>query len=288
MSGFSSEWLTLREPLDEASRDPGIVPRLGELRRGSEPPRIVDLAAGTGANLRYLGPRLGGIQQWLVVDRDAALLADMPRRMVAWGSARGISVTESDEVLVIRGPGFECRARRLVLDLAEEPGTLDLKGCRLVTASALLDLVSESWLSVLGERCREAGATVLFALTYDGRIQCCPAHRGDTRVRELVSRHQLTDKGFGRALGPNAPAVAEVMFQGLGYRVCQARSDWRIVPQHTALQAAVVDGWAAAAAEVAPGEAERLRAWADFRHVRIARARSWLEVGHRDMLGWLP
>jgi hypothetical protein len=48
-------------------------------------------------------------------------------------------------------------------------GSLDDAGMfsrqHLVTASALLDLVSESWMKTLAARCRDAGAAVLFALT---------------------------------------------------------------------------------------------------------------------------
>ena len=35
---------------------------------------VVDLAAGTGSNLRYLSVRLPFAQRWLLVDRDQALL----------------------------------------------------------------------------------------------------------------------------------------------------------------------------------------------------------------------
>jgi hypothetical protein len=59
-------------------------------------------------------------------------------------------------------------------------------GRQLVTASALLDLVSEPWLQALAVRCREHASAVLFALNYDGRIQCWPEEPGDEQVRELV------------------------------------------------------------------------------------------------------
>ena len=65
MSGFSAEWLALREPLDARSRSAELVARLrADAPDGTR--RIVDLATGTGANLRYLAPRLGGDQDWLV------------------------------------------------------------------------------------------------------------------------------------------------------------------------------------------------------------------------------
>src|SRR5512145_1693947 len=41
---------------------------------------VVDLGAGTGANLRYLAPRLGSPQDWLAVDSDPVLLGELARR----------------------------------------------------------------------------------------------------------------------------------------------------------------------------------------------------------------
>ena len=88
------------------------------------------------------------------------------------------------------------------------------EGRNLVTASALLDLVSESWLRLLAARCREAGATALFTLTYDGRSSCDPVEPEDELVRELMNLHQKTDKGLGGpADGPDAWAVAERAFR---------------------------------------------------------------------------
>ncbi len=54
-------------------------------------------------------------------------------------------------------------------------------GRALVTASALLDLVSERWLRALAARCAGHGAAVLFALSYDGRIVCSPEDPDDGR-----------------------------------------------------------------------------------------------------------
>ncbi|MGD8498218.1 MAG: class I SAM-dependent methyltransferase, partial [Chromatiales bacterium] len=59
MSGFSPDWLALREPLDARARSAALVDRLrAQAPRG--PRRILDLGSGTGSNLRYLAPRLGG------------------------------------------------------------------------------------------------------------------------------------------------------------------------------------------------------------------------------------
>src|SRR5512145_1693945 len=104
------------------------------------------------------------------------------------------------------------QVRKLLLDLAQDLEALPLDGRDLVTAAALLDLVSASWLARLATRCAAVRADVLFALTYDGRIEWSPAIDGDARMCELVNLHQRTDKGFGPALGPAATTEAGRIF----------------------------------------------------------------------------
>src|SRR5690606_21132607 len=112
---------------------------------------------------------------------------------------------------------------------------LELPPRGLVTASALLDLVSAAWLDALAARCADAETLVLFALTYDGRMQLEPREPDDAQVRELVNRHQRTDKGFGPALGPSAFAAALDAFAHHGYALRFEPSDWRLGPDDAAL-----------------------------------------------------
>jgi len=255
MSSFTAGWLALREPADAAARSAALAAGFA----GSAG-RIVDLASGTGANIRYLAPRLPDARRWLAVDRDRQLLA-----AASWPADTDVAT--------------------LPLDLSRALDDLPLENGDLVTASALLDLVSESWLRRLAARCAESNAGVLFALTYDGRIEWSPAEPGDGRVRELVNRHQLRDKGFGPALGPAAAAATVDAFGALGYGMHAEPSDWDLGLESPALQEALMDGWIAAAAEIAPGEADALRRWRERRRSHVAAGRSRLRVGHRDVAG---
>src|SRR5437763_477827 len=124
-------WLALREPADAAARAEALTRRLVRAIGDQRPLRIVDLGAGTGANARYLMNRLPRPQQWLLVDRDPALLA----RSRICPVLAGLVATRE-------------------LDLGPVESLDVCTGCHLVTASALLDLVSERWLQALAARCR--------------------------------------------------------------------------------------------------------------------------------------
>jgi SAM-dependent methyltransferase len=288
MSGFSVDWLSLREAADAAARAGSLVEQLLHVTAAREPRRIVDLGAGTGANLRDLAPLLGGRQSWRLVDRDADLLDATAACLRAWGKGAGVELTEAAGELVMRGEHFECRLQFERRDLASELATVALPTGALVSASALLDLVSEPWLQALARRSFEAAAPVLFALTYDGRVVFSPPDPEDELVRTLVNRHQRTGKGFGSALGPAAAQCAAGIFRELGYRVRTAASDWHLGSEDPALQTALVEGWIRAAGEVAPAELHRLEGWRARRRRHIDRGDCTLTVGHIDMLGWLP
>jgi hypothetical protein len=289
VSQFSADWLALREPLDSVSRAASLGATGFKLLASAQPRkghlRVIDLGAGTGANLRYLAPLLGGSQEWLLVERDPLLLAALRDQMRARAVSRGWQIIGTGERCAIRGSMFECSVRSVALDLATQLDQLPLSENSLVSASALLDLVSERWLQELAERTARVGATVWFALTYDGRIECSPAEPEDAEIRELFNAHQLTDKGFGAALGPRAVRIAERIFAAKGYRTWSAPSDWRIGPDQQALQLAVLQGWFDAACEIAAGRAVALRSWLARRQQHIEAGRSELLIGHSDVLG---
>jgi hypothetical protein len=289
VSSFSTGWLALREPVDARSRAAGLATLLSAELRGSQTRNslieIIDLGAGTGANLRYAAPLLAGAQDWLLLERDPMLLAAMAQQTQAWSQASQSHFTASGARFAVRGSRFECQVQGLALDLAVQLDSVPLRRGVLLTASALLDLVSEDWLRLLMRRAAAAEAAVWFTLTYDGRIDCDPLEAEDREVRELVNQHQLGDKGFGLALGPRAASLAAKILGERGYRVQCAPSDWCVGADHAALQYALVEGWFEAACEIAPTRTSMLRAWRTRRRAHIEGGRSTLRVGHVDMVG---
>lgn len=271
-ASFSAAWLQQREPFDTAARD-GAAQRLHLAARlhavsppAGTPWRVIDLGCGTGANLRWLAPRLGGAQEWLVVDHDAALLREWP------SSASG--------------PGFEAGIVCQQADLARHLDTLPWHAAHLVTASALLDLVSAGWLQQMVQLAVAARAALLFTLSVDGGHEWTPRDPMDMTVDRLFAAHQRRDKGFGPALGAQAVNALRRALQGSGYRVFSAASDWWIDsqqgPQASAMQRALVDGIAAAACEQDPASTAALEAWRQRRHALAATGQ--LRVGHVDLL----
>jgi hypothetical protein len=279
MSGFSAEWLALRSAADDRARSTELEVRLADwwvrhvgTVRGSVPV-CVDLASGTGANVRRLAPRLPGPQHWRLVDVDDSLLAHARRACEGLpardGSTRdgGVASVETQE-----------------LDLASASLMEELVGATLVTASALLDLVSAEWLERLADAVTGTRAAGLYALDYDGRRECTPADPLDARAHVAFDRHQRTAKSFGVALGPDAAARTADAFAARGYAVFRARSDWDLGAADATLQRELLRGWAHAAIAIEPESSDDLQRWLDRRLAHVASGASRLRVGHEDLL----
>jgi hypothetical protein len=264
MAGSLSDWLALREPADRAARSVTLARQLARTIGDRTPLRIVDLGAGAGSNVRYLASRLPRPQHWLLVDRDPTLLEEARR---STGAADVVETCEMD-----LGP----------LDRPEI-----FSGRHLITASALLDLVSERWLRSLASHTCAAGAAALFALTYDGRVDCVPPEPEDDTVRRLVNRHQrCSNKGFGVAAGPGATACAVRAFAAIGYQVQHENSDWIVEADARDLQRELIAGWATAAGEMAPGQSAMIADWSSRRVAHVDAGRSRITVGNQDLIAW--
>lgn len=261
---FEASWLALREPVDHRSRATGLLVPLEEWWAARGAASVLDLGAGTGSNLRWLSPRLPGGQRWTLVDHDAELL----RRAVA------------------RGADVEVHA--VVGDL-RDAGLAQVTGADLVTASALLDLVSDPWLGALADACSDGGCAACFALTYDGTIAWSGRSDPlDEVVHEAVNFHQRRNKGLGAALGPTASGVAERLFAALGYETHLEPSPWELGPDDAALCLALVDGWAGAACQQRPSQVDAIQQWAMRRRDDVERGDFGLVVGHQDLLALPP
>ncbi len=287
-TGFSESWLSLREPADHAARDTALITQLIQWRNRQQDIHITELGAGTGSNLRFLLPKFGHNQHWLLVDYDATLLEHLPRILKPWTDKQNAQLLISDDHLRIEHEAFSAVVEWQVIDLSTDLEKLQLQRIDLLLGSALLDLTSASWLDSLAQLCTKKQCACLFALNYDGRVKWNPELESDKRITQLLNTHQLNDKGFGPALGPKAGMHFANRLEEFGRQVLTLRSDWQISSttlKHSAdLQLAIVDGWAPAAIEQSAPEKTLIRQWQSDRRQYIEKNVSELMVGHLEVL----
>jgi hypothetical protein len=262
----STDWLDLREGADAAARSRELVGELGRHLPASGVRVIHDLACGTGAMGRWLAPLLPGRQHWVLHDRDAALLDVAAARCpgpAADGAPVDVATRSSDITRLAAG---------------------DLAGAALVTASALLDLLTRDELGGLLDVCVAVGCPLLLTLSVVGHVELAPADALDARVGAAFDAHQRRMTGRGRLLGPDAVAAAVEELCLAGREVLVRRSDWRLGDADAGLAATWFGGWIAAACEREPELADEAGAYAR-RRLRAAQAGGLVvTVGHTDLL----
>lgn len=249
--GFSASWLALREPADHAARDSNLLKKAVSV--AGKNPIIMDLGCGTGSTVRAFESESENPVSWRLVDSDPELLA------VASESSPLASVYQND---------------------LQNIDQLPWDGVSLVTASALLDLMTEQWLRMLVARVQ---VPIYFALSYDGRMSWEPANQTDLEITASFNLHQQQDKGMGVALGPKATQVAMQILEQAGFDVLVAQSDWRIGPKDSELQQQLLSGIAEAASEIGNKDSEH---WLSDKLKNIDSLNC--VIGHKDILAIPP
>ncbi|CAL9394578.1 hypothetical protein SUDANB1_01325 [Streptomyces sp. enrichment culture] len=262
---YAPEWLELREPADAAARAHDLLDPL-RIRLANLPGRsgivIHDLGCGTGSMGRWLAPRLDGAQHWILHDRDPYLLhfaAVASPRSAADGSRVSVETRRGD-------------IARLTPDA--------LQGASLVTASALLDVLTREEIDTFAAACAGAGCPALLTLSVAGRVELTPSHPLDAELAQAFNDHQRRDG----LLGPDAVTAAAEAFSEHGATVRLHPSPWQLGPEQAALTEQWLRGWVGAAVEERP----ELRAEADVyltkRLAALAAGELSVTVHHVDLL----
>jgi SAM-dependent methyltransferase len=281
---FDADWLELREPFDAAARDPGLAARLAAALPAR--PRLLDLGAGTGSLLRWLGHFIGRAQAWTLVDADASLIEEAFAITAERAEAVGWAATwPGRRTLLLHSPAGAWRLEGLVADLAAAPENLPLHAVDAVVNTALCDLVSAAWIERMAASCAARRLPFYAALNVSGRDRFAPPHRGDAIVARGFARDQARDKGFGgAALGPRAPATIARAFAAHGYTVHLAPSDWVIPRRAGRMAMQLAEGHAAAALRQERRAERAIAGWMLDRARQAREARLSVRVGHLDLL----
>jgi SAM-dependent methyltransferase len=293
------DWLSLREPADAAARSAELVDLVRPWLSGSSPVVIHDLGCGTGSMARWLAPRLGLPQHWVMYDRDADLLEYAAGALTGPGARSGARSGARNGARSGADPGARNGARDGASngDVTVETRQCDiagltaqdLAGADLVTASALLDLLTADEVDGLAGACAGAGCPALLTLSVIGDIDLEPIDQFDDEITAAFNAHQRRTIGHRRLLGPDAVEVAVAAFARRGIPTAVRASDWRLDAGSRELLVEWFDGWLGAACEqrpelAGPDVAGGARAYARTRLAQASDGALRVVVRHQDLL----
>ncbi len=262
----SAGWLALREPADAAARASDLVEHLRRRLPATGHRVIHDLGCGTGAMGRWLAPLLAGQQHWVGHDRDPDLLQVVttnPPGPAADGAPVTVEAKQSDITRLEAG---------------------DLADASLITASALLDMLTKEDLVRLIQVCRRASCPMLLTLSVVGRVELSPTDRLDRRVAAAFDAHQRRGTDGGRRLGPDAVAFAVEELGRAGAEVLVRLSPWRLDALQAELAAEWFSGWVDAACEQKVSLAAGTEAYRRRRLAQASAGQLAVTVDHADLL----
>ncbi|CAM3065585.1 Methyltransferase domain protein [Arthrobacter ulcerisalmonis] len=279
MTGFTADWLALREPADHVARSGSVAAALRAHFAHRAAITVLDLGCGAGSNLRGTYQDLPQHQDWTLVDYDPALLVAARAELTGWAD----SATPDGDTLLLRKGAAELRVQFVQADLTTDlPSVLAVQP-DLVTAAALFDLVSERWLATFTEALSAVRLPLYTVLTYDGLQQWQPPHPLDDTVVAGFNAHQRTDKGFGAAAGPRAVGILASSLRTAGYAISTGASPWQLAA--SPLLAELVAGIAASALEVRAVTDAQAAEWEAARHGAAVGSAT---IGHLDVLALPP
>ena len=286
MSGFSAQWLGLREPVDHRSRNQAlqvqVINYLAQVKTvypGSV--HVTDLGSGTGSNLRALAPHLNLIQYWTLVDYDQTLLHIARSTLLAWADSeiesaetssttiKNLSIRKLNKTIIVK---FKC------VDLLNDYQAVLNEPSDLITAAAFFDLVAKPWLTKF---CASLSKPLYTVLTYDGNEKWNPPELIDADILKAFHQHQRTDKGFGSALGPTASECLQSLLRDQQFTTVCAPSPWILNHQDSALIQQLSIGTAEAVREMATLAVTAVNQWEQSR-MHASRC----EIGHIDVFSY--
>lgn len=274
MSGFSPQWLSLRESADHRARNHEIASALSARLAQRPSVRVVDIGCGTGSNLRATSALLPDRQQWRLVDHDADLLAAARARLSEWADEAEID----GDRLILKAAGKRIEAEFHQCDLNADLEDALGEQTDLVTSAAFFDLTSVAFMQRIARAIVARNALFYSVLTYNGRQSWSPRHPADNAVAAAFHRHQMGDKGFGPAAGPTAAIELGEQFRLHGYSVLEDDSPWQLGTKDVALIEELQAGHAAAVTETGAIDQKTLERWAGLKRTGVV-------IGHTDTLG---
>jgi hypothetical protein len=259
-------WLTARAAADSTAREATVstlLPRLSEHLRfdlSDTAVRMIDVGAGSGANQRWLAPRLPFRQQWVHLDHDPGILGhthDVGHTEFVVGGIDALGE------LLVGGPVSAIR-----------PPTV-------ITCAAVLDVLTRGDLELLCDLISTRAVPALLSLSVTGEMSLEPSDGADRALLDAFNAHQRRD---GLA-GPDAPGLVVARCHRNGVRVEQVSTPWVLdATSDHRFVARFLRERVDAAVEHVPTLGPAGATWLRRRLAQLDEPGTRIIVGHRDLL----
>ncbi len=272
-----NQWLNQRFDYDSRSRNLDLEKEFLASLAELETINIIDLGSGSGANLKYLSPKIDGQQVWHLIERDKSLMNH---------AEKTIELVKQTNQAKLRS------VHKIIADFTDKDlNVFKETERRVFLANAVFDIIPLAtfltFLDLLGSRpCNNVILYFTIHINEDLTIQ--PIHPLNQKYLSLFHQHMQRDQNGKRAMGPNTVREISNTLSQRGFLVKTADSSWDIKEDSSFLKSNFDFIICATRELLGPKEVGEWEEWVQFHLKAIDQGKSRLHVGHQDILAYWP
>jgi len=263
------DWLNLRFGFDSQSRNKDLEKKMLQ-NLSQNQLNVLDLGAGSAANLYYFFSKLPNDSKWTLIDRDVDLLNKI--------NFNQFQLKHTPEILHSNFLDPQCIIYQNKYDL--------------ILANAVFDLCTKNHfmqlLANLNESCTISNETVLyFTINITPQIEFLPKLDEDNIFIDLFFKHMQREQSFGHAMGPNCVTQMKECFDFHKFNYESKKSNWVILPRDQKMLFSNLEFIENSCSELISTQMRKtLNHWISIRKKQITNKELTLTVGHEDLLAY--
>lgn len=224
---MEEDWLEERYRLDAGARNKHVERAVLEAFQGFPPLYVLDVGSGLGANARYYSCLFSSNQEWILVEKSEVLSLRAIPSLRFWAEANKWMTEELSEGLQVWMSEKEVRIKSIKASFFDSSEIVDLFRINLVTANAVMDLVSEDQFVTFAENLISNRIPLLATMNYES-MYFEPEDEEDVEFIALYERHMKRSQEFGSAMGPDSTRRIIDFSVKRGCPVIYGKSTWNI------------------------------------------------------------
>ena len=282
---FSKSWINMRIHYDDLARSTILIDFVKK-QNISKNYTLIDMCTGSGSFLIWTLKRGLQFKNNILIDNDMNLLKSIKRNLRHY--LKNIftikSSTNNLNLLINDSLQKESNVKIKRADCDTYP--INDKDKYVISYSAALDLMSKSSIDTSLEKVNKNNI-LFYSLCFDGTIKWKSSHPFDKYISSFFNNHQMSDKGFGKALGYKSISFTTQRAKELGYEVTIADSSWMISNKYDQdkvfLKRYILD-IKKALYHMEGIDKSMLRKWYSDKLDQIMNKKTKAHIGHKDIL----
>ena len=221
---FSKSWINMRIHYDDLARSTILIDFVKK-QNASNNYKLVDMCTGSGSFLIWTLKRGLLFTDTILIDNDMNLLKSIKSNMRRYLKNIFTIKSNTNNLNLVISDALQKNSNVKIKKADCDTYHMKDLDTYVISYSAALDLMSKSSIDTSLKKI-EKNNILFYSLCFDGTIKWKKSHPFDKYITSFFNNHQMSDKGFGKALGYKSISFVTQRAKKLGYTVKTADSPW--------------------------------------------------------------